>query len=109
MTAAPATRGTPATSSSIAAATPPAAAPGTAGPVVHVVGERDGDPCTCGGGGCLETVAAGPWLAKWAREHGWAAGPEADAKELAAAAAAGDALAVKAFRRGATAVAMMIA
>ena len=56
-----------------------------------------------------ETVAAGPWLAKWAREHGWAAGPEADAKELAAAAAAGDALAVKAFRRGATAVAMMIA
>ena len=82
---------------------------GNAGHVGHVVVERDGDTCTCGGRGCVETVAAGPWMAKWARDHGWSAPPEADAKELADAAAAGDTLAIKAFRRGATAVAMMIA
>ena len=46
---------------------------------------------------------------QWARENGWDATPEATAKELAAAAAAGDPVAVRAFRRGATAVAAMIA
>ena len=48
-------------------------------------------------------------MARWAREHGWDAPPEADAKELADAANAGDPIALKAFRRGATAVAAMIA
>ena len=48
-------------------------------------------------------------MAQWARDHGWDAPDEADAKELADAANAGDAVALRAFRRGATAVAMMIA
>ncbi|MBJ7336820.1 ROK family protein [Mycolicibacterium sp.] len=82
---------------------------GNAGHVGHVVVDPDGLLCTCGGHGCVETVASGPHLARWARENGWAAGPEADAKELADAANAGDALALRAFRRGATALAMMIA
>jgi glucokinase len=82
---------------------------GNAGHVGHVVVDPEGGPCTCGGRGCVETVASGPHLAQWARDNGWAAAPEADAKELAAAADRGEAVALQAFRRGATAVAMTIA
>lgn len=82
---------------------------GNAGHVGHVVVEPDGALCTCGGRGCVETVASGPHLARWARAHGWSAPPEADAKELAAAAERGDELGVRAFRRGADAIARMIA
>jgi glucokinase len=82
---------------------------GNAGHVGHVVVEQDGEPCSCGGRGCVETLAAGPWLVRWARAKGWSAPPGAGARELAAAAAAGDALAVRAFQRGATALAAMIA
>ena len=82
---------------------------GNAGHVGHVVVDPDGGPCSCGGRGCVETIAAGPRMAQWAREHGWEAPPEADAKELADAANAGNTIALEAFRRGATAVAAMIA
>jgi glucokinase len=83
---------------------------GNAGHVGHVIVAPEGGAlCTCGGHGCVETIASGPHLVQWAREQGWA-GPEgADAKVLAAAAGAGDPLARKAFARGATAVAAMIA
>ncbi|KUH81470.1 MULTISPECIES: ROK family protein [unclassified Mycobacterium] len=82
---------------------------GNAGHVGHVVVDPDGGPCTCGGRGCVETIAAGPRMAQWAREQGWDAPAHADAKELADAANAGDAVALRAFRRGAAAVAAMIA
>lgn len=82
---------------------------GNAGHVGHVVVDAAGPPCSCGGRGCVEAIASGPHLARWARENGWDATPEATAKELAAAAAAGDPVALRAFRRGATAVAAMIA
>lgn len=82
---------------------------GNAGHVGHVVVDPDGAPCTCGGRGCVETIASGPNMTRWARENGWDASSKADAKELADAANAGDAVALKAFRRGATAVAAMIA
>jgi glucokinase len=82
---------------------------GNAGHVGHVVVEQDGRPCACGGRGCVETVASGPWMVRWARENGWAASPGAGARELAAAAAAGDPVAQRAFRRGTTALAAMIA
>jgi glucokinase len=82
---------------------------GNAGHVGHVVVDPDGDVCSCGGRGCVETVASGSRMAQWAREHGWAAAPDADAKDLADAARAGDALAQEAFRRGGAAVGMMIA
>ncbi len=82
---------------------------GNAGHVGHVVVDLEGGPCTCGGRGCVEAVASGPHLAQWARDHGWAAPPEAGAKELADAAARGDGVALRAFRRGATAVAATIA
>jgi glucokinase len=82
---------------------------GNAGHVGHVVVELDGQPCSCGGRGCVETVAAGPWMTRWAMANGWAAPPGADAAVLADAAAAGDPVALRAFHRGATALAAMIA
>jgi glucokinase len=82
---------------------------GNAGHVGHVVVEPDGLLCTCGGHGCVETVAAGPHLARWARANGWTAPPDASTKELADAATAGDPVALAAFERGATAIARMIA
>ncbi len=82
---------------------------GNAGHVGHVIVETDGPPCTCGGHGCVEAIAGGPRMAQWAREQGWDAPPEANAKELGAAAAAGDAVALRAFDRAATALAAMIA
>jgi glucokinase len=82
---------------------------GNAGHVGHVVVDQDGALCTCGGHGCVETIAGGPRMAQWARDHGWDAPAEADAKELADAANAGNAVALRAFRRGATAVAATIA
>jgi glucokinase len=82
---------------------------GNAGHVGHVVVDPDGEPCTCGGRGCVETIASGPRMTRWARENGWDAPAEADAKVLAEAAAAGDVVALRAYKRGATAVAAMIA
>ncbi|WP_460015582.1 ROK family protein, partial [Mycobacterium avium] len=76
--------------------------------VGHVVVELDGRPCTCGGHGCVETVASGPSMVRWARENGWSAPPGAGARDLAAAGAS-DPLAQKAFHRSADALAAMIA
>jgi glucokinase len=80
---------------------------GNAGHVGHVVVELDGQPCSCGGHGCVETVASGPWMTRWALANGWAGPP--DAAALGQAAAAGDPLALRAFHRSATALAAMIA
>ncbi len=82
---------------------------GNAGHVGHVVVEPDGQRCTCGGHGCVETVASGPWMTRWALANGWAGRSDADAVALAEAATAGDAAALNAFRRGASALAAMIA
>jgi len=82
---------------------------GNAGHVGHVVVEPDGQLCPCGGRGCVETVASGPWMTRWALANGWAAPPGVDAVTLAQAADAGDPVARKAFHRGATALAAMIA
>lgn len=78
---------------------------GNAGHVGHVVVDPDGQPCACGGRGCVETVAAGPSMVRWARAHGWVG---TGARALARAASTGDAVAVQAFDRGATALAAMI-
>lgn len=78
---------------------------GNAGHVGHVVVEPDGEPCTCGGHGCVETVASGPNMVRWARTRGWAGD---DAKALAAAAHAGDPIAIEAFARSGRAVGLAI-
>lgn len=82
---------------------------GNAGHVGHVVVEPDGEPCTCGGRGCVETVAAGPHLVRWARAQGWLAAPDADAGALAADAAAGAEIPRAAFDRAGHAVGLAIA
>lgn len=79
---------------------------GNAGHVGHTIVDVNGPPCSCGARGCVEAIASGPNLVAWARAQGWSG---ADAKELAAAAAAGDVIAAQAFRRGSGAVAAMIA
>ncbi len=79
---------------------------GNAGHVGHAIVELDGPACSCGARGCVEAIASGPRLAAWAHDQGWAG---SDARQLAADAAAGDDVAVRAFRRGARALAAMIA
>lgn len=82
---------------------------GNAGHVGHVVVDACGEVCRCGGRGCVETIAAGPSMVRWALANGWAPkGDPADAKALAEAAEAGDPVALQAFRRGTDALAVMI-
>lgn len=78
---------------------------GNAGHIGHVIVDLDGQRCPCGGRGCVETVASGPAMTRWAQGQGWTG---ADAKELSAAAAAGNPLATRAFNRSATALAATI-
>ncbi|MFD4641279.1 ROK family protein [Lentzea sp. NPDC058436] len=82
---------------------------GNAGHIGHVVVEPDGQPCTCGGRGCAETVAGGPRMVDWARRAGWQAPDDADAALLAAAALAGEEIPQVAFERAGRAVGMAIA
>jgi glucokinase len=78
---------------------------GNAGHIGHIVVEPYGHPCTCGGRGCVETVASGPNLVRWAREHGWVG---EDTRALADDARAGDRTAAEAFRRCGQAVGLAI-
>lgn len=82
---------------------------GNAGHIGHIVVEPDGEACTCGGRGCVETVAGGPRMVAWARHKGWLAPDDADAATLAAAALAGDEIPLAAFERAGQAVGMAIA
>jgi glucokinase len=73
---------------------------GLAGEVGHVNAEPDGAPCACGLRGCLEVVAAGPHIARLAREavasgRATALPVEPTAADVFRAAAAGDALATE--------------
>lgn len=83
---------------------------GNAAHVGHVVADPvNGWPCRCGGHGCVETVASGPHLVRWARTQGWQAPDHADAAHLAAAAQAGDKIPLEAFQRGGQAVGLAVA
>ncbi|MER6099062.1 ROK family protein [Streptomyces sp. NPDC001728] len=84
---------------------------GNAGHIGHIVVDMDGDPCACGGRGCVERVASGPHLARRALDAGWRPGPDGDvsAAAVAAAAHAGDPVALASFARAAQALAAGIA
>ncbi|MEV7289040.1 ROK family protein [Streptomyces sp. NPDC093252] len=84
---------------------------GNAGHIGHISVELDGDPCPCGSRGCVERIASGPNIARRAREGGWRPGPDGDtsAAAVAAAARAGDPVAVASFERAAQALAAGIA
>jgi len=79
---------------------------GNAGHVGHVIVDPDGPACACGARGCVEAIASGPRLVAWAREQGWCGD---DARQLAQDAGRGDRTSTAAFRRGARAIAAMIA
>ncbi|MEU5919920.1 ROK family protein [Streptomyces sp. NPDC047141] len=84
---------------------------GNAGHIGHVPVDLDGDPCACGGRGCVERVASGPHLARRALDDGWRPGPDGDvsAAAVAAAARAGDPVAIASFERAGRALAAGIA
>jgi glucokinase len=84
---------------------------GNAGHIGHVVVDpEDGPLCACGGRGCLEAIARGPALAEWAQSQGWRPGqPTMTAKDLAADAAQGHAVARSALRRAGRALGIAIA
>ncbi|MEU5879224.1 ROK family protein [Spirillospora sp. NPDC047279] len=75
---------------------------GNAGHIGHVVIERDGEPCRCGARGCLETLASGPGMVRWARSRGWTG---TTAERLAGDARDGEPVALAAFDRSAAALA----
>ncbi|WP_327335425.1 ROK family protein [Streptomyces sp. NBC_01324] len=84
---------------------------GNAGHIGHISVDLDGDPCPCGSRGCVERIASGPNIARRALESGWLPGSDGDtsAAAVAAAARAGDQLAVASFERAAQALAAGIA
>ncbi|GAA2641688.1 ROK family protein [Streptomyces spororaveus] len=96
---------------------------GNAGHIGHISVAFDGEPCACGGHGCVESIASGTAIARWALEQGWtpagtpdgasgaSGGRERDATAagVAAAAAEGDPIALAAFDRAGRALAAAIA
>jgi glucokinase len=79
---------------------------GNAGHIGHAVIDFDGDPCACGGRGCVEALASGPSMVAWARRSGWQPPVSAPTGvELADAARAGDPYATRAFQRAGRALA----
>ena len=81
---------------------------GLATEVGHVVILPDGPICSCGQRGHLESISSGTGIAHYfnaelknGRPSSLASGPTHTAKEIAAAAQAGDALALEAFKRAA--------
>ncbi|UYP18547.1 ROK family protein [Rhodococcus sp. Z13] len=79
---------------------------GNAGHVGHVVSPYGTAACSCGGIGCVETVASGPAAVRWARAHGWEG---RDGTALAADADAGVGVAAAALERAGTAVGQVVA
>ncbi|MFI5804778.1 ROK family protein [Streptomyces sp. NPDC051561] len=84
---------------------------GNAGHIGHISVDLDGDHCPCGSRGCVERIASGPNIARRAAGQGWTPGPDGDttAAAVAAAAHAGDPVALASFARAAQALAAGIA
>ncbi|WP_419993247.1 ROK family protein [Streptomyces boninensis] len=84
---------------------------GNAGHIGHISVDLNGDPCPCGARGCVERIASGPNIAARALSEGWTPGPDGDAtaRGVAAAASAGDPVALASFDRAAQALAAGIA
>lgn len=79
---------------------------GNAGNIGHVLVPGFDAPCECGGHGCLEAVAGGEAVCRWARSQGWRGESLA---ELVRTADHGDAIAIAALGRAGTALGRAIA
>jgi glucokinase len=84
---------------------------GNAGHLGHVVVDVHGDPCPCGGRGCVESIASGRSITRRALERGWAPPPgsPADAAAVANAARSGDPVAGSVIDDAGRALGAMIA
>ncbi|MDB1089316.1 ROK family protein [Streptomyces sp. ACA25] len=85
---------------------------GNAGHIGHISVDYNGEPCPCGSRGCVERIASGTGIARYAREAGWRPaepGGDATAAGVAEAALRGEPVAVAAFDRAARALAAGIA
>lgn len=83
---------------------------GNAGHIGHMSVDPTGPDCACGGVGCLEAIASGTSLARWfAEQHGAGSAARPTAADVAAAARAGDRLALAAFERSAAAIGLAVA
>ncbi|MEU6868456.1 ROK family protein [Streptomyces sp. NPDC046876] len=82
---------------------------GNAGHIGHISVAFDGERCVCGGHGCVESLASGTAIARWALAQGWTPDGDATAAGVAAAAGAGDPVARAAFDRAGRALAAAIA
>ncbi|GAA1907457.1 ROK family protein [Streptomyces sodiiphilus] len=85
---------------------------GNAGHIGHISVDLDGDRCPCGSRGCVERIASGTNIARWAREEGWrpaGADRDAGAAGVARAARRGEPVPLAAFERSARALAAGIA
>ena len=82
---------------------------GLAGEIGHIVVDVDGPQCPCGLRGCLETISAGPAIARAARAAGFGtAGEEPLPRDVYAAAVAGDPMARAIVHRSGRALARAI-
>jgi glucokinase len=82
---------------------------GLAGEIGHIVVDVDGPQCPCGLRGCLETVSAGPAIARAARSAGFGeAGTEPLPRDVYAAAVGGDQVARAIVHRSGRALARAI-
>jgi glucokinase len=79
---------------------------GNAGHIGHVLIPGFDESCGCGGRGCLEAVAGGVALLRWAGGQGWRG---RSLNELVESADGGDAVAVAALNRAGTALGRAIA
>jgi glucokinase len=59
---------------------------GNAGHLGHISVDMDGEDCLCGSRGCVETIASGTAIARWATARGWR--PDGSSPEAHAAATA---------------------
>ncbi|MEU7554423.1 ROK family protein [Streptomyces sp. NPDC044571] len=84
---------------------------GNAGHIGHISVAFDGERCVCGARGCVESIASGTAIARWARAQGWTppAGGDSSAAGVARAAEAGDPVALAAFDRAGRALAAAVA
>ncbi|MFE3029528.1 ROK family protein [Nocardia tengchongensis] len=78
---------------------------GNAGNIGHVLVPGFDERCSCGGHGCLEAVAGGTAVRRWARAQGWSGESVAD---LVASADVGDEIAVAALGRAGEALGLAV-
>jgi glucokinase len=83
---------------------------GNAGHIGHVVADPGGPECGCGGIGCLEAIARGPAIVRWAQQGGWRKDRTGlTAQDVADDAHRGDGVAKAAFERAGRAIGVALA